>query len=105
MGAMAEKVDTTWIVYALDGPAEPETLEAAIKRVVRHYGPLVDYPVAAAHELSPRRGILTVSDAEPVVGWPAFARSETSVLASAYPVAGWRRVVGDGVTLDAAPRS
>ncbi len=36
---MGEKVDTTWIVYALDGPAEPETLEAAIKRVVRHYGP------------------------------------------------------------------
>ena len=46
---MPEKIEPTWIAYALDSPADPEALVAAIDRVEAHYAALVDYPHDTAH--------------------------------------------------------
>lgn len=100
---MPEKIDTTWLAYALDAPALEGTLEAGVRRLIEHYGSLVNYPVQAQDELGPRRGLITISDADPAVGWPTFARSSSAVVAYAYPITGWRRVVGDGVSVGRAP--
>ena len=99
---MPEKIDPTWLAYALDRPAQHETLRAGLRRLLSHYGELVDYPLATSEQMGSRMGLVSISDAEPVVRWPAFSRAGSLVTASAYPVTGWRRVLGNAFPLAGA---
>lgn len=100
---MPEKIDPTWLAYSLDQPAHRQALDAGLERVRSHYGELVDYPVDASHHMGPALGLASISDAEPLVRWPAFSKSGPNVIASAYPVTGWRRILGEGVPAGRAP--
>jgi len=91
---LSEKIDPTWLAYALDRPAEPDALEAGLERVKGHYDTIVDYPTRARRELGPRVGVAVIGDAEPRCHWPFFSAGDDLVVASAYPLTGWRRVAG-----------
>jgi asparagine synthetase B (glutamine-hydrolysing) len=92
---MPEKIDPTWLAYALDRPQQREPLHAGVRRLLTHYSGLIDYPLAVSQELGPTLGLVSLSDAVPVVRWPAFSRAESRITASAYPVTGWRRILGE----------
>ncbi len=92
---MAEKIDPTWLAYALDEPATGTALDAAVARVRGHYDELVDYPTRAEHALGPRLGVLVIGDAEPRCRWPHFTAETEVALATAYVPTGWERLVGD----------
>jgi hypothetical protein len=67
---MPEKIEPTWIAYALESPADADTIVAAIERVERHYARLVNYPTRRHARLGARRGIVVIADAEPRSDWP-----------------------------------
>ena len=102
MRAVSEKIDPTWLAYALEQPAEPAALEAGLARVKAHYDTIVDYPTRTQDELGPRLGVAIAGDAEPRCRWPFFAADQELAVASAYPLTGWRALTGR-VDLVAAP--
>jgi hypothetical protein len=91
---LSEKIDPTWLAYALERPAERPVLGAGIERLRAHYDRLVDYPTRAQSELGPRLGALVIGDAEPRCRWPHFAADERTAIATAYVPTGWRRLTG-----------
>ena len=99
---MSEKIDPTWLAYALDEPVDPVALDAALERVRGHYDTLVDYPTESRDALGARLGVAVIGDAEPRCRWPFFAAGDGLVVASAYALAGWRQMAG-AAGLDAAP--
>jgi hypothetical protein len=98
---LSEKIDPTWLAYALEGPAEPAELEAGLERVKAHYDTIVDYPTRAEHRLGARLGVAVIGDAEPRCRWPFFAAGDDLAVASAYPLTGWRALAGAAGPRDA----
>ena len=92
---MSEKIDPTWLAYALDRPAGDDSLRAGVERVKGHYDTLVDYPTTAQTELGGRLGMAIVGDAEPRCRWPHFASDPGITVASAYVPTGWVRLIGE----------
>ncbi len=101
---MPEKIEPTWLAYALDRPAPAETIEAGIDRVQRHYAALVDYPLRRYASLGARRGFGVIADADPRCGWPHFANGAEISIGTAYVPTGWERLIGE-CPLDQAPLS
>ena len=91
---MPEKIEPTWIAYALDSPADPEALVAAIDRVDAHYAALVDYPTTRHTRLEARRGFAVIADAEPRCKWPHFASGSELSIGTAYAPTGCDRLIG-----------
>lgn len=91
---MSEKIDPTWLAYALDAPADPAALDAGIDRVRGHYDTIVDYPTRPEAALEPRLGVAVIGDAEPRCRWPHFAADDELAVATAYAPAGWQRLTG-----------
>ena len=98
---MPEKIEPTWIAYALDSPAHPGAVVAAIDRVERHYAGLVNYPTRRHAHLGTRRGIVVIADAEPRSSWPHFASGSDVSIGTAYAPTGWERVIGECPARDA----
>jgi hypothetical protein len=92
---MPEKIEPTWIAYALAAPTSPEAIKAAIDRIERHYADLVDYPTSRHACLGDRRGIGVIADAEPQCRWPHFATSADLAIATAYVPTDWQRLIGE----------
>lgn len=101
---MSEKIDPTWLAYALKVPAAPERLGHAVRRLRDHYSTLVDYELEVERRLETRTGLISIAAADPVVGWPAFAANERLASAFAYPMTGWRQALGTGSLEDAPTR-
>jgi hypothetical protein len=99
---VSEKLDPTWIAYALDHAGDRAVLEAGVRRVRSHYDTLVDYPTRAQSELRPHLGLVVVGDAEPRCRWPHFAADHDLTVATAYVPTGWQHLVG-ALGPDAAP--
>ncbi len=99
---MPEKIEPTWIAYALDSPIAAEAIAAGIDRVKGHYAELVDYPTRAQGRLGARRGIAVIADAEPHCNWTHYAASAEVSIGTAYAPTGWERLIGDCPVTDAA---
>ena len=98
---MPEKIEPTWIAYALDSPADAEALVAATERVERHYAGLVNYSTRRHARLGARRGIAVIADAEPRSNWPHFANGSDVSIGTASAPTGWERVIGECPVRDA----
>ncbi len=91
---MSEKIDPTWIAYALEAPADRGALEAGLRRVRDHYDTLIDYESRAEATLDPKLGVAVVGDAEPRCRWPHFQTQAELTVATAYVPTAWERIVG-----------
>ena len=98
---MPEKIEPTWIAYALDAPAGTETIAAAIDRVERHYAELVDYPTHQQACLGARRGFAVIADLKPRCNWAHFADGSDVSIGTAYAPTGWERLIGASPVRDA----
>jgi hypothetical protein len=92
---MPEKIEPTWVAYALDSPADIDAVTAAIDRVSRHYTALVDYRTRRHTQVGTRRGFAVITDAEPRCRWPHFASGPDVAIGTAYAPTGWGRLLGD----------
>jgi len=100
---MPEKIEPTWLAYALDAPAPAETLTAGTERVERHYAGLVDYPLRRHACLGARRGFAVVADADPRCEWPHFFGDTDLSIGTAYVPTGWNGLIGERPLADAPP--
>lgn len=99
---LAEKIDPTWLAYALSEQAEPAALAAGIERVRDHYDTLIDYPTQVDSVLGPRLGVVVIADAEPRSQWPHFTEGNGLAVATAYVPTGWQRIAGESGPSEAA---
>ena len=91
---MAEKIDPTWLAYSFDQSVDDDRLDAGVARLEAHYGGLVSYPLATLRRTGERRGIVVLTDSEPLCSWPHFAAARPIALGSAYVPPGWERLTG-----------
>ena len=93
---MAEKIDPTWIAYALDRPADAGRIEQGFERVKAHYGRLASYEqTVRLADSGGRLGVATVGAKDSLSAWPHFAADPDVAIATAYVPGGWERLVGD----------
>ncbi len=96
-----EKIEPTWLAYALDASAATETVAAAFDRVERHYAELVDYPTQRHGCIGARRGFGVIADAKPRCNWSHFADGSDVSIGTAYAPTGWERLIGASPVRDA----
>ena len=90
---MGENIDPTWLAFASRSPLEPQTVQAAMARVERHYAQLVDYPLATEISVTGHCGVAIAGDASPRCRWSHFAQGEELAVATAHVPGGWSRLV------------
>ena len=99
---MGEKIDPTWLAFSFRQPPSTETLQAGIARLRRHYGELVDYPLAARVAAKEAQGVVVLGDAEPRCRWPFLAEDADIAVGCAYVPSGFGAVTGIAEPSDAA---
>jgi len=91
---MSEKIDPTWLAFSFSKAPSSERLRTGIARLERHYGAVVDYPLAAHPCVRAGQGVLVLGDAEPRCRWPFFAEDEQIAVACAYVPTGFGDITG-----------
>jgi len=91
---MGEKIDPTWLAFSFTDALPSEQLAAGINRLKRHYGPLVDYRLAARSAGEACQGVVVLGDAEPHCRWPFLAEDSDIAVACAYVPTGFGGVTG-----------
>ena len=101
---MGNYLDQTWIAYALDGATDLDRVRAGIDRVEAHYGALYPEPLAREACGDGTMGMALWQRPNEHLRSPLWARTGAAHVAATSPLAGWRRVVGNGAPTDAVGR-
>ena len=100
---MGENIDPTWLAFSGATTLEEADVDARLRRVERHYGALVDYPLTTRRAVGGRSGLAIVGDADPRSRWPHFSEAADLAIATAHLPGGWSRLL-DGSSGDAGLR-
>lgn len=93
-------MNETWLAYTFDEERPAERVEAALRRVARHYQEAVTFPLVRRGRAGSQRGMVVWAAGESSRAWPAWAEAGDLGIATAYVPIGWERVVGDRGSAD-----
>ena len=91
----ADVIERTWLAWALEHPAEPAPIEAALARVGEHYQEVLVDPLVREAVVGRRTGLALWDRGDARLRWPLWAAGEDICAAWTSAPAGWRSFVGD----------
>jgi hypothetical protein len=91
----ADVIERTWLAWALERPAEPARIEAALARVGEHYQEVLADPLVRDAVVGQRTGLALWHRPDDRLRWPLWAPDRDICAAWTAAPTGWRSVIGE----------